>query len=106
VPGASVADDVELHLSRRLAFQEGLQSDFEIAHGHDAVDGSFAEFLGESEASVVTARRWRCVNVVISLTNHAAVRPRCDGWSSSNGQALQRLKGFRKGRYEQVQRKS
>src|SRR5450631_3717498 len=47
--GASVADNVELHLSRRLHFEEGLQPDFEIAHGHDAVDGSLAEFLAESE---------------------------------------------------------
>jgi hypothetical protein len=44
-----VADNVELHLWWRLDFEEGLQPDFEIAHGHDAVDGSLAEFLGESE---------------------------------------------------------
>jgi hypothetical protein len=30
--GASV-DNVELHLSRRLDFEEGLQPDFEIGHG-------------------------------------------------------------------------
>jgi hypothetical protein len=48
VPGASVADN-ELHLSRRLDIEGGPQPDFEIAHGHDAVDGSLAKFLGESE---------------------------------------------------------
>jgi hypothetical protein len=44
-----MADNVELHLLRRLDFEESLQPDFEIAHGHNAVDGSLAEFLGESE---------------------------------------------------------
>ena len=57
--GASVADNVELHLSRRLDFEEGVQPDFEIAHGHDAVDDSRAEFPGESEDVRGDARRWR-----------------------------------------------